>query len=59
MTGGGPGTTTEVTNFYAYLQGFSYTYVGYSSAIIVVMLLATFGMSLGVLRAAGREHEVE
>ena len=59
MTGGGPGTTTEVTNFYAYLQGFSYTYVGYSSAIIVVMLLATFGMSLGVLRAAGREHDVE
>ena len=59
MTGGGPGTATEVTNFYAYLQGFSYTYVGYSSAIIVVMLLATFGMSLGVLRAAGREHDLE
>ncbi len=59
MTGGGPGTATEVTNFYAYLQGFSYTYVGYSSAIIVVMLLATLGMSLGVLRAAGREHDVE
>jgi multiple sugar transport system permease protein len=59
MTGGGPGTATEVTNFYAYLQGFSYTYVGYSSAIIVVMLLVTLGMSLGVLRAAGREHDVE
>jgi multiple sugar transport system permease protein len=59
MTSGGPGTATEVTNFYAYLQGFSYTYVGYSSAIIVVMLVATFGMSLGVLRVAGREHDVE
>jgi len=59
MTGGGPGTATEVTNFYAYLQGFSYTYVGYSSAIIVVMLLATFVMSLGVLLVAGREHDVE
>src|SRR5437016_5485335 len=53
MTGGGPGTTTEVTNFYAYLQGFSYTYVGYSSAIIVVMLLATFGMTRGVRFLAG------
>jgi multiple sugar transport system permease protein len=59
MTGGGPGTATEVTNFYAYLQGFSYTYVGYSSAIIVVMLLGTFVMSLAVLLAAGREHDVE
>jgi multiple sugar transport system permease protein len=59
MTAGGPGTATEVTNFYAYLQGFSYTYVGYSSAIIVVMLIATLVMSLAVLRAAGREVEVE
>jgi multiple sugar transport system permease protein len=59
MTGGGPGTATEVTNFYAYLQGFSYTYVGYSSAIIVVMLLATLLMSLGVLFAAGRENDIE
>jgi multiple sugar transport system permease protein len=24
MTGGGPGTATEVTNYYAYLEGFSY-----------------------------------
>jgi multiple sugar transport system permease protein len=59
MTGGGPGTATEVTNFYAYLQGFSYSYIGYSSAIIVVMLLATLLMSLGVLAVAGREFDVE
>jgi len=59
MTGGGPGTATEVTNFYAYLQGFSYTYVGYSSAIIVVLLLATLLMSLGVLAATGHEFDVE
>jgi multiple sugar transport system permease protein len=59
MTGGGPGTATEVTNFYAYLQGFSYTYIGYSSAIIVVMLLVTLLMSLGVLAVAGREFDVE
>jgi len=59
MTGGGPGTATEVTNYYAYLEGFSYTYVGYSSAIIVVMLLATLLMSLAVLRMSSREVEVE
>jgi multiple sugar transport system permease protein len=59
MTGGGPGTATEVTNFYAYLQGFSYTYIGYSSAVIVVMLIATFLMSVIMLYATGREVEVE
>ena len=59
MTGGGPGTATEVTNFYAYLQGFSYTYIGYSSAVIVVLLIATLLMSLGVLRTAGRQVEIE
>jgi multiple sugar transport system permease protein len=59
MTAGGPGTATEVTNFYAYLQGFSYGYVGYSSAVIVVMLLATLIMSATVLRVVGREVDVE
>jgi multiple sugar transport system permease protein len=59
MTGGGPGTTTEVTNFYAYLQGFSYTYIGYSSAVIMVMLIATLLMSVAVLYVTGAEVEVE
>jgi multiple sugar transport system permease protein len=59
MTGGGPGTATEVTNFYAYLEGFSYTYVGYASAVIVVMLVFTLLMSLAVLRVARWEVEVE
>jgi multiple sugar transport system permease protein len=59
MTGGGPGTATEVTNYYAYLEGFSYTYVGYSSAIIVVMLLATLLMSMALLRVSNREVDVE
>ena len=38
MTQGGPGFATEPTNFYAYTQAFSYTYIGYSSAMIVVVL---------------------
>ena len=59
MTGGGPGTATEVTNFYAYLEGFSYTYVGYASAIIVVMLGVTLLMSLVALHVARWEVEVE
>ena len=38
MTQGGPGFATEPTNFYAYTQAFTYTYVGYSSAMIIVVL---------------------
>lgn len=59
MTGGGPGVVTEVTNYYAYLQGFSYTRIGYSSAIIVVMLLTTFGLSLAIIKAVGSGGDVE
>jgi len=51
--GGGPGTATEVTNFYAYLQGFSYTYVGYSSAITVVLVSATVVLSAIIVRTVG------
>lgn len=59
MTGGGPGVVTEVTNYYAYLQGFSYTRIGYSSAIIVVMLITTFGLSLAIIKAVGTGSDVE
>jgi multiple sugar transport system permease protein len=59
MTGGGPGTVTEATNFYAYLEGFSYSYVGYSSSIITVMLVVTFVLSVTVMRTVGKEVEVE
>jgi multiple sugar transport system permease protein len=59
MTGGGPGVATEATNYYAYLQGFSYTFVGFSSAITVVLLAATFALSLGLMRLVGRATDVE
>ncbi len=41
LTGGGPGTSTEVTNFYAYLQGFEYSYISYASALAFVIFLVT------------------
>ncbi len=59
MTGGGPGVATEATNYYAYLQGFSYTLVGFSSAITVVLLAASFALSLAVMRLVGRATDVE
>jgi multiple sugar transport system permease protein len=59
MTGGGPGVATEATNYYAYLQGFSYTFIGFSSAISVVMLAVTFVLSLAIIRMVGRAADVE
>jgi len=59
MTAGGPGVATEPTNYYAYLQGFSYTFIGFSSAITVVMLAVTFVLSLAIIRMVGRTADVE
>jgi len=59
MTAGGPGMATEATNYYAYLQGLSYSFVGYSSAISVVMLVFTFFLSYLVIRTIGTETKVE
>jgi len=45
MTYGGPGISTQVTNFYAYLVGFHYWDLGYASAIGWIMVLI---LSIGV-----------
>jgi multiple sugar transport system permease protein len=44
VTHGGPGTATQVTNFYSYLVGFRYWDLGYASAIgwILVVILSIF-----------------
>ena len=59
MTGGGPGTITEATNYYAYLQGFNYNLVGFSAAISAVILVATFAVSAAIIRAVGGQIDVE
>ena len=50
LTGGGPGSVTEVTNYYAYLVAFNFGELGYSSAITVVLLTATVLISWGAMR---------
>jgi multiple sugar transport system permease protein len=50
LTGGGPGSVTEVTNYYAYLVAFNFGELGYSSAITVVLLVATVLISWGAMR---------
>jgi multiple sugar transport system permease protein len=59
LTNGGPGTVTEVTNYYAFIQAFNFSYWGYASAITVIMVAGVFLLSWAVTRAVGKEAEVE
>jgi multiple sugar transport system permease protein len=53
LTDGGPGTVTEVTNYYSFIQAFNFSYLGYSSAITVVLVVATVLASWGIIRIVG------
>ena len=59
LTGGGPGEVTEVTNYYAYLVGFNFGELGYSSAITVVLLTATVLISWAAMRLSQRAQVQE
>jgi multiple sugar transport system permease protein len=56
LTSGGPGSVTEVTNYYAYLLAFDFNEIGYSSSVTIVMLLLVIAVSLGVVWM-GRRRE--
>lgn len=38
LTQGGPGSLTEVTNYYAFVQAFNFSYWGYASAIATLLV---------------------
>lgn len=57
LTNGGPGTVTEVTNFYGFIQAFNFSYWGYASAIAVLMLAGVFALSWLVTRFGGNDDE--
>jgi multiple sugar transport system permease protein len=48
LTDGGPGSVTEVTNYYGFVQAFNFSYWGYASAIATVMLVGVFVLSWAV-----------
>ncbi len=52
LTSGGPGTATQVTNYYAFTQAFNYAYWGYASAIAVMLTAGVFVLSWVISRAA-------
>jgi multiple sugar transport system permease protein len=45
LTNGGPGSVTEVTNYYAFVQAFNFSYWGYASAIATMMVVGIFLLS--------------
>ncbi|MCT4711819.1 sugar ABC transporter permease [Enterobacteriaceae bacterium H11S18] len=51
LTDGGPGSVTEVTNYYGFIQAFNFSYWGYGSAIAVVILVGVFVLSYIVGKA--------
>jgi multiple sugar transport system permease protein len=53
LTDGGPGSVTEVTNYYSFQQAFNFSYLGFSSAITVVLLAATIMLSWVIIRSVG------
>lgn len=58
LTNGGPGTATEVTNYYGFVQAFNFSYWGYGSAIATLMVAGVFLLSLLVRRLdKGLTHE--
>ena len=59
LTDGGPGSVTEVTNYYAFRQAFNFSYVGFASAMTVVMVGATFLLSWLIIKLVGMEVDIE
>jgi len=59
LTDGGPGTLTEVTNYYGFVQAFNFSFLGYSSAITVVLVAFTVILSWLILRLVGWGRDVE
>lgn len=59
LTEGGPGTITEVTNYYSFLQAFNFSFLGYSSAITVLLVSITILLSWGILRLVGWGRDAE
>jgi multiple sugar transport system permease protein len=53
-TGGGPGTSTEILNLYAYRTSFSELNLGYGSALAVVLLAITLAVSYVMFRVRTR-----
>ncbi|CAN5411796.1 N/A [soil metagenome] len=57
LTNGGPGSVTEVTNYYGFIQAFNFSYWGYASAIATVMLVGVFILSWLIGKRGWNQHD--
>ena len=57
LTNGGPGTVTEVTNYYGFVQAFNFSYWGYGSAIATLILAGVFTLSWLISRLGFERHD--
>lgn len=53
LTDGGPGSVTEVTNYFAFQQAFNFSFLGYSSAITMGLVAAVLLLSWFIVRMTG------
>ncbi|WP_304457976.1 carbohydrate ABC transporter permease [Alicyclobacillus sendaiensis] len=54
MTQGGPGTATNVYNYYIFQQGFQFFHMGYAAALSVILFLVILLVTLIQFRFVGR-----
>jgi multiple sugar transport system permease protein len=59
LTNGGPGTATEVTNYYAFVESFNFSYWGYGSAIATLMVAGVLLFSWIIGRLGGEAEPDE
>lgn len=59
LTDGGPGTVTEVTNYYSFIEAFNFSYWGYASAIATVILAGVFLLSWLVGKLGWNGHDTD
>jgi multiple sugar transport system permease protein len=55
VTGGGPGTSTEILNIYLYRVAFVNLSGGKAAALGLILLVITIGTTMGILRSAGAQ----
>ncbi|KRW92653.1 sugar ABC transporter permease [Alicyclobacillus tengchongensis] len=54
MTQGGPGTSTNVYNFYIFQQGFQFFHMGYAAALSVILFVVILLVTLFQMRFVGK-----
>ncbi|MDD3655789.1 MAG: sugar ABC transporter permease [Atribacterota bacterium] len=57
MTGGGPGSTTENSNFFAYKINFKYWNLGYGSAVVMLLYIVSFLVCLIFVKMVTSKNE--